>query len=223
MSTGLTHPEFPGIQVPAVPAPWTLEGRGYMLLYRLKPEHRARLGHHSSAARGLATVMLVDYASSNAGAYRELLYIPGKLATPHGNWHRITRIYVSTMDSVINGRQNWAIPKHPAAFDFEPRQSGEVVTVTRDGQPVFQASFQARGPAFPVSTRLLPFPLLQPADGQDAWLQTTFSGTGRGRLARVEDMQVSGAAFPDLADIKPLAVIAVDPFRISFPVARPVR
>jgi hypothetical protein len=98
-----------------------LEGDGWILLLRL-PEAAARPRHmppelQAAAARRAVDVMFVDYADSPAGPYRELLYMPGRLTLPGGRkaWS-VTRIYVSTWDSVVNGRRNWGIPKDLAEF-----------------------------------------------------------------------------------------------------------
>jgi hypothetical protein len=65
------------------PAPWSLEGCGYILAYRFP---RAMKGNpfFTSDIRGagefsgFGTVMLVDYRESTAGPYRELLFSPGR-------------------------------------------------------------------------------------------------------------------------------------------------
>lgn len=217
----LTDPRDPSIRVAAVPAPWELEGRGYIVLYRLSEEFRRERSFQPELARssgGLGALMLVDYSSSNAGPYRELLFMPGKLELNGGRWQRITKIYVSTMDSVLNGRANWAIPKERADFELEREGAAERASVSIGGRPLFEARLRSFGPRFPVSTALLPFPLLQGEEG--GYLQTTFSGRGRGRLASMEVLSADQSLFPDLRLARPLAAVAVDPFRISFPVAR---
>lgn len=71
---------------------------------------------------GLMFVMIVRYTSSPVGPYDELMYVPGQFAVPPNKSaaNRITRIYVSTKESVYNGRKNWNIPKHVAHFTFVP-------------------------------------------------------------------------------------------------------
>ncbi len=217
----LTDPADPSIRVAAAPAPWNLEGRGYIVLYKLSADfarERGFLPAGCQSAGGLGALMLVDYRSSDAGPYRELLFMPGKLLISGGKWHRITKIYVSTMESVLNGRENWAIPKERADFDLRREGRDEFAAVSLGGKPFFTARFRAGGPRFPVSTALLPFPLLQGEEGR--YLQTTFSGRGAGRLASFEALEIDQEFFPDLSLARPLAAIAVDPFRITFPVAR---
>ncbi len=209
--------------VTLVPAPWTLHGKGYMLLYRLK---RDFVDAHGGVpdflagrfAGGFGSLMLVDYADSDAGPYGEMLFIPGRFRYKNRKLHTISRIYVSTMASVVNGRRNWAIPKERADFRFEPLGGRrERVTVSVGDDVATELTLCAFGPAFPVNTALLPFPLVQRQG--DMCYHTRFSGKGRGRLARVEAMRFSGTLFPDLAGVRPIAVLAVEPFEITFPVA----
>jgi len=211
-------PEFPGISVAAVPAPWVLRGRGYLLLFRPHRHDRARAGWGGAEARGFGALIVADYADSDAGPYQELLYIPGKLPTPGGWRHRITRIFVSTYESVVNGRVNWAIPKHRADFRFVPEGAATSVTVAEASRVLFQARFRPVGPRFPIHTALLPFPLSQP-DG-DQWVHTAFFGSGTARLAEVSGLGGLAEQFPDLSGVKPLAALAIEPFRITFPVAQ---
>ena len=222
---------YPGIEVTAAPAPWTLSGRGWIVLYHPNRKTRSTLGFGGADTRGLSALMMVDYSSSPAGPYKELLWIPGKRVTPFGPWYHISRILVSSMESVINGRINWEIPKERADFSFHKSGDIESVAVSDEQGSIFEASFRARGPVFPVSTALLPFPLLQEAEPGSAtpagttgtrsrWLQTTFSGSGRGRFARMTDCKIHPERFPALAKLKPLAVLAVEPFNIKFPEAK---
>ncbi len=229
------RPVDPEISVPEVPAPWKLKGRGYMLLYRFGPEgaeedpflpERMRRGYQG----GRAALMAVDYESSDAGPYRELLFIPGRVDYG-GSPFTISRIYVSTWDSVINGRRNWGIPKDRADFSWQeagPRR--EAVTVMDEGRPVFSARFQRGGLPFPVHTALMPFPLVQetaadpladpPGQNPAEALYTRFSGRGWGRLVKVQDLQVNPELFPALAGRRPKLAVRIEPFQITFPTAR---
>ncbi len=221
----LVDPENASIRVPAVPAPWNLTGRGYMVLYKFNREffeNRAFLPADEgiTPAGGLGALMIVDYAASDAGPYSELLFIPGKVHVNGGRWHRITKIYVSTMDSVLNGRKNWAIPKEPAQFHFSKKNNLEQIEVAASGGTFFQAEIKTAGPRFPVSTRLLPFPLMQGKPG--SYLQTNFSGRGWGRLASIRSLQSNQKYFPDLSGTRPLIAVSIDPFNIVFPPARKI-
>ncbi|MRR16332.1 MAG: acetoacetate decarboxylase [Deltaproteobacteria bacterium] len=221
----LVDPEDASIRVPARPAPWTLTGRGFMVLYKFSREflrHQAFLPPDEgiTPAGGLGALMIIDYTASDAGPYSELLFIPGKVHAGGGRWHRITKIYVSTMVSVLNGRRNWGIPKEPARFHFSRRDNLERIEVVSDAGTFFQTEIKIAGPHFPVSTKLLPFPLMQGKPG--AWLQTTFSGRGWGRLAFIRSIESHQQYFPDLAGTKPLVAISIDPFHITFPPAKKI-
>lgn len=170
-------------QIPVAPAPWTLQGEGYIFLLR-SPFSRApvpipsgsyhKLEAGSSANQGAnfhggtGVVMLVRYTSSDVGPYDELLYVPGlfsQTTTPSEDsaekYHlSITHIYVSTVASVQNGRRNWNIPKHLAKFSFEDKgSSSTLVTVSEAGKPspVFQGIFHKTNwaPSIPVRTSWL--------------------------------------------------------------------
>ncbi len=206
-----------------IPAPWSLRGRGIILLYRFSKDFVHKHGFLSADekerfAGGLGTVMIVDYENSNCGPYGELLFIPGKLRSETGSANVISKIYVSSESSVINGRANWGIPKELADFRFERNGKVETVTVKKGKKTFFQAEFSAGGLRFPVHTALIPFPLTQDYDGKR--FHTKYTGSGRGRLARVESMQADPEFFPDLTAVRPLAVLSIDDFRITFPVAR---
>ncbi|KAJ3530063.1 hypothetical protein NM688_g7764 [Phlebia brevispora] len=71
---------------------------------------------------GIMNVMIVRYKDTNAGPYDEIIFSPGTFTVPPTGKiaQRITRIYVSTKESVFNGRRNWNIPKHLAHFTFTP-------------------------------------------------------------------------------------------------------
>ncbi|HHX59130.1 MAG TPA: acetoacetate decarboxylase family protein, partial [Epulopiscium sp.] len=116
------------------PAPWTLIGSGYILLYRFDTNfanEQAPDFLKEKAIPGIGSVMLVNYEAANCGPYGELLIIPGKYNYKNRKLHTINKIYVSSQDSVDNGRMNWGIPKEHANFSFEPLSDKlEKVTVT---------------------------------------------------------------------------------------------
>ena len=115
--------------VKAYPAPWNLRGKGYIFLYKFKKDFVGQNGNVPSFldgafAGGFGSVMLVDYEESDAGPYGELLFIPGKFRFGGQKLDTISKIYVSTMESVVNGRANWGIPKEKADFSFEKTDGG---------------------------------------------------------------------------------------------------
>jgi hypothetical protein len=219
----------PDDALPAVaraPAPWTLRGDGWILLLRLPEAVRRDPRHLPPAFRdrpvgGPSIVMFVDYADSPAGPYRELLYIPGRFDVGGGRhaWS-VTRIYVSTWESVVNGRLNWGIPKDRADFHRRPAGRGEALRVEVDGRPVASFAFEARGLALPIHGGLLPSSmrrLIQQHAGRR--FEFTPLASGRARLARATDLRSDGALFPELAGAHVTMALRVPRFSLTFPVA----
>ena len=215
--------------VPLRPAPWDLRGSGWMVALKLPardPAHDAFLPPElAGRGRGLASyLMYVDYAESGCGPYRELLFIPG--AFPFGDGRRhlsISRILVSTWDSVVNGRNNWGIPKDRA--DFEVRQEGreEIVRVTSDGRELCELRLAPLryAPPLPVHGGIVPGALRTLAQRfRGSTYYYTPEARGRVRPARLLSWQFDGALFPDLAGAAVVAALRVESFRMKFPVAR---
>jgi len=72
---------------------------------------------------GIGSVQIIRYHMSSVGPYDELLIVPGAFKPPpgcpnQGPGLRVTQIYVSSLESVLNGRRNWNIPKKLARFEF---------------------------------------------------------------------------------------------------------
>lgn len=128
---------------------------------------------------GLYSVVLFRYSHSPVGAYDELIYIPGfvdartlaKDKQINMAKVRITRIYVSTDESIRNGRENWNIPKHKAIFDFsEPEDAkGSIdirISLPGGADPFFSVRVipSQRLPSFPFKWAWVPldYTLLQP-------------------------------------------------------------
>lgn len=212
-----------GMNVASFPAPWDLQGKGYILLYKFKKDFVEKEGNVPDFLQGhfkggFGAVMLVDYAKSNAGPYGEFLFIPGKFDYEGKKLDTISKIYVSSMESVVNGRKNWGIPKEQADFKFEQiDKRTEKVSISKDGVTFAEFELKSGKIFFHVSTKLLPFPLVQKYEGK--FLFTNFFGKGRGRFAKVKKISINKEYFPDIASYKPIAVVAVSPFDITFPVA----
>jgi hypothetical protein len=165
--------------------------------------------------------MLVDYASSDCGPYRELLFVPGTFRTPDNETHcAITRIFVSTQISVDSGITNWAIPKELAAFDWTRDGSLERVRVAQGDIPVAEFAFSSQDWGLPVNADLVPprWRTLAQLSEDGETVLTAPSGSGTVRLAKLEEVTVNAALFPDLSEFKPILVTNAEPFRLSFPV-----
>jgi hypothetical protein len=171
--------------------------------------------------------MFVDYAESGCGPYRELLFIPGAFPFEDGRRHlTISRILVSTWDSVVNGRNNWGIPKDRADFEVE-RTAGdgreERVRVTSEGRELCELRFAPSrfAPALPVNGGLLPAGLRTLAQRfRDRTYYYAPEARGRVRPGRLLSWRFDATVFPDLSAAAVLAVLKVESFRMSFPVAR---
>lgn len=218
------------------PAPWQLEGSGVVIFF---PAHKRRVmdagllnAEDAAAFRGgFGAVMLVRYEKTDCGPYNELLYIPG-LFEHHGKtYQRISRIYVSTQESVEWGRRNWAIPKELAVFDWRQGEREWHIDVRKpgDGASIYSVSLSPRFFSFPVTTAIMPWSLLQKqepryTEGNPFFLETRPHGRGSGRIAFIDRVEGSREV-PDYHDVShgPRIAVAVSPFQMTFPVAKLVR
>jgi hypothetical protein len=210
----------------SAPAPWRLQGEGFILAYWFPRERGLALGlvpdgWQDRYRGGPGAVMVVDYRCSNVGPYQELLVVPGRFRVGRRLRPAITRIYVSTQASVDNGRANWAIPKEIADFHFAAAERGaRRVTVTREGRPVADLTLDPSRVSVPVTMALVPRPwrtLAQPhAEG---FLETTLSGMGWAGPARVRHAWFDGTSFPDVTRLRLLAAVHAEGFQLTFPVA----
>jgi hypothetical protein len=185
------------------PAPWTCKCTAYVCTFWRSPSEglpdevydpleASSPGFNSGDENylgGLCLVQIIRYTSTPVGPYDELAILPGFFQKGKGTKHaRISRIYVSQMDTCYNGRKNWNIPKHMARFEFTGQtegtdrqrllegagqQGGLRVDVFKDSSvdnPFFSATLRPTGlplPYIPFSstwlTRLgINPPLLQP-------------------------------------------------------------
>lgn len=213
--------------VPLAPAPWSLTGTGYILLLKLPAAVLDDQRHTPPALRGLrhgglSAVMLVDYKQSAVGPYRELLYIPGTFRFGSRVRQSITRIYVSSMESVVNGRINWGIPKDACEFDYrygEP-DGCDRLQASLDGRPFARFTFRPGWLRLPFASWLLPRFLLTLAQVHGG-RQFTYVPSARGtvQLAKLVDCAFDPALFPDLAQGGVLACVKVPRFTMGFPVS----
>jgi hypothetical protein len=216
-------------EVPAVapaPAPWKLTGSGYVFMIRLPRTMTDAELFTPPALRdkrvgNVATLMVVDYATSGVGPYRELLVTPGVFQGEHGRFHSVTRIYVSTYESVVNGRVNWGIPKDVADFSIDEGRDGRTdIVVSRAGRPLAQIRVKAHGFALPIWSGFLPAAgrtFLQPWGGKA--YEIAPSARGLARRARILDLRFDPELFPDLSRGRVVAGFHLPRFTMTFPVA----
>lgn len=211
------------------PPPWELAGDGYVFLFRFSKAFVQEQGfledyQHSAYQHGLlglGTVMLVDYKTSDVGPYRELLFVPGKFRfnnAPRGTWG-ISKIYVSSYNSVWNGKENWGIPKELAEFNIRQINKREEQIEVKSGNEVFfKARLKKRRFSFPVSTKLFPLKLAQKL--REDLVITSLSANGRASFAKLLDIQINSLYFPDFSKAKLIAILSVQDFKMTFPLPK---
>jgi hypothetical protein len=113
--------------IPNFPSPWELQiENSWILPFHATtdiPEFQfSNREYQRSDLEGLGMAMIISYKNSNAGPYDELLFAtPCQSPTVPGEFlptYRIPLIYVSTEESVRNGRKNWGIRKELANFSW---------------------------------------------------------------------------------------------------------
>ncbi|HET8705149.1 MAG TPA: acetoacetate decarboxylase family protein, partial [Pseudomonadales bacterium] len=155
-------PEGSGIpSVIKAPAPWQLSGDGFIATFWLPEQLDDNATFTPDTLKGrrsgkLATMMFVNYHTSDVGPYQELLFIPGQFKIKGKNRRSITKIYVNTWESVVNGNINWGIPKEQADFKVEALKGVTTVQLSQSGHLFAEFKFKEMGLKMPVSTRLVP-------------------------------------------------------------------
>ena len=205
------------------PPPWALEGSGYIFLFKFPKKfvlENAFLADYqlTNFWGGFGTLMLVDYQKSGVGAYRELLFVPGMFNFQGKKVFSISKIYVSSENSVYNGIENWGIPKELADFEVQKiNENEEIIEVKIAEKTFFKVHLKKRKFYFPITTKLFPLKLAQRLR-QDLLL-TTSPANGKATFAKLLDCQADSQYFPDVSTLKPIAILAVKDFKMTFPKA----
>lgn len=217
--------------LPAVtkaPAPWSLKGQGYIFAV-LMPE--ATLDAESfipaslaGTRRGrLAYAMFVDYEQSDAGPYHELLYIPGSFQFSEARRLSITKIYVSSWESVVNGRENWGIPKERCDFfvSYGADAVDRIRLIAEDGTVFANLELEHRFIRLPMPAHWAP-PRLRTLSQHFEGREFTFTPEAQGHMkwAAVRHWEFDSRYFPDLARGRVIAALKVTDFRMVFPLSR---
>ncbi len=213
--------------VPPCPAPWKLEGDAYVVGLRMPADSKALRSQLPSTIAGRSVkapsyLMFVDYRSSNVGPYHELLFIPGGFRFGDRRCGTIGRIYVSTYDSVVNGRANWGIPKDRADFDvtYGDRKKDVEVRVRYAGVTIAELRFESSSFGLPVTSRIVP---KQKRTLAHHWEGRTYFTTpevsGVMSRARVASMWFDDDRFPDVSNGTVFGAVRLSRFRMTFPVA----
>lgn len=212
--------------VPFAPAPWRLTGDAWVLPMTMPKEVVCGGSFTNDALRGreaggFSTAMVVNYTTSNVGPYQEILFMPGRFDFGDRCRPSITRIFVSTWDSVVNGQKNWGIPKDRADFSITKEPGGiEHIVVAQHGR-VF-ADFRVKRAGFSLPVPMVPLPRSTREIGQVQNGQEYFYAPSlRGKFARARFLggEFDRKMFPDLNLGRPLPGVRITDFVIDFPVA----
>ncbi len=208
------------------PPPWKLRGDAYIILSSVPKETNLKGGFISDDLKerydqSFGVTMLVNYESSPVGPYKELLYIPGTFKFNDGLSHpSISKIYVSTMASVINGRKNWGIPKELADFEISRGDRGqETIKIFSQESPIAQFTLSPLGPKLPITSFFLPKSLKtlgQELEGNGFIFD--IKAHGMIQLASLDESSSQPEVFPDVGQGKVLLAFKISNFSLDFPV-----
>jgi hypothetical protein len=202
------------------PAPWNLTGNAYIMVYKFSKDFVKKYGFLADYQQDrflgyIGTVMLVDYKTSAVGPYRELLFIPGMFTFDWKKVFSISKIYVSSHDSVYNGIENWGIPKEFADFDWIQNTDGtEDISVKIEGKEFFKANFKKGFISFPLTTAIFPLNVVQKL--RKDLIITNPTAKGKATLATIKSVKVDENFFPDLSKATPLLTMKVKDFEMTF-------
>jgi hypothetical protein len=220
-----------------IPAPWTLNGTtAYLFWHTSRPAceqfNECVESERTPFRAGAGGLLLVRYADSPVGPYDELLLIPGSYQVANETFFRITQIYVSSMESVINGRRNWAVPKKLARFEWTDNDQTVKIFLPEQSQPFCSIRLRRRLYCFPASSSLVPArlrtlvqPPLDEHDKSAGFFRITLACSGWFRpWVQLLEFQTDGKEMPS-AEQLPLYSFGVgyEAFTLVFPVPELMR
>lgn len=175
------------------PAPWACVLDAVVWCHRAAPGAADRL---PAALRGRRTLpvtvgALIRYRETPVGPYHEVLGSPVLLAGSRGPEAVVPFIAVDSLASVLGGRENWALPKTLARFDWPERPRGAFeLDAEGEGWSV-HATVRPRPRALPVAA------VTRNRQVTPAGAEIAFAGRLRGsaRVASVE-LETRGPTLP---------------------------
>jgi hypothetical protein len=168
----------------AVPAPWKTSGSGLVWLHRATPGADAHHQRGLTFARSIPLTMgaFLRYDEGSSGPYDEILAAPTFVYRNRHVSFPVPFIAVDSEASVAGGRENWAIPKTLAEFDWRTSDGRpDRLAATGEGWSV-QAHVRWAGPRMLLYSRGSQVQVR--ADGEVVTVPVRSRGIGR--LARVE-------------------------------------
>ena len=114
----------------SAPAPWATVLDAVVWFHRAAPGAAGRLPGRLQARKALPVTVgaLVRYRETPVGPYHEVLAAPALLLGRRGPEATVPFIAVDSLPSVHGGRENWALPKTLARFEWpeNPRKGFEL-------------------------------------------------------------------------------------------------
>lgn len=207
-------------------APWRLTGDAYVVALKMPdkvldeqsfvPESLKgrRLGSHSR-------MIYVDYKNSPVGPYRELLFDPGRFLFEKRPCRTISRIFVSTPESVVNGLENWGIPKRIAEFETQTLANGwEHITVSAEGAAFAELTFSTVRFGVPFSDRWLPatFRVTAQHYREQCYIYAPIT-RAKMKMGRLRESKIDPRMFPDISRGRFALCVRLENFRMRIPAA----
>lgn len=148
-------------KVKDAPAPWTLTGQVSYLFLHGQREAQECFNENPDPIKspfrgGHGGMLLVRYTDSPVGPYDELLFFPGCYQLGDSTYYRISQIYVSSLDSVVNGRRNWGVPKKLARFEWADQNTFVKIYLPDSDEPFCTVRVRPRFYCLPVNGALVP-------------------------------------------------------------------
>jgi hypothetical protein len=202
----------------SAPAPWPTVLDAVLWFHRAAPEAREHLPAALRGRRALPVTVgaLIRYRETPVGPYHEVLASPLLLAGARGPEAVVTFIAVDSAASVVGGRENWALPKTLARFEWPERPRGGFELDAEGERWSVHATVRARSRALPLAAPVRNRQLRP--DGA----QITFASTcrGRARLATVE-IESRGPTLPSWLCCGRHPALVLEGARVRVAAARP--
>jgi hypothetical protein len=200
--------------------PWKLKGNGYIILYKLPREFLIEKSFIPSSLQNkfygsLSALIIVDYKESNVGSYKEILFIPGLFNFNKTKLFSISKIYVDSESSILNGIENWAIPKEYANFDIKNlNDKSQSISISNKNDVFFKANIKSNIFKIPFNSKIINLSLLQNKNNEN--FITDFSAKGLISKSQIDIDFINEKFLPDLKNFKPLISFKVDNFSMIF-------
>jgi NADPH:quinone reductase-like Zn-dependent oxidoreductase len=207
-------------------APWRLAGDAYVVTLKMPAEVLDRecfvpeilKGHRLGTS---SRMIYVDYKDSPVGPYKELLFNPPKFRFGMRPCRTISKIFVSTPESVVNGQENWGIPKTLAEFECRTLENGwERIAVSVEGKIFAELTFSSVRFGMPYSDRWVParFKTMAQTYQERSYFYTPITRTTM-KMGRLRESKIDSSLFPDISKGKITLCVRLEDFRMWIPAA----